>query len=231
VITQKLASTNFNALINTLSIQGYVIFDDFLAANIIVALRNEVDKRHANNEMVAAKTGLPKSAPFQSKLVSQSNSSKIRGDQICWLDEDSENVNIQAYFAEMQALKTQLNQQLFMNLHSLETHLAIYPIGSVYLKHLDQFSQSADVNQTIGVKNESKARQLSSILYLNADWQAGDGGELRLHLSALEHLDILPTAGKLVLFLSEKFWHEVRPAKRERASLTGWFRRRSQSPI
>jgi len=226
VITQKLAPTNFNALINTLSIQGYVIFDGFLATNIIVALRDEVDKRHANDEMVAAKTGLP-----QSRLLKQSNPSKIRGDQICWLDEDSANINIQAYFAEMQVLKAQLNQQLFMNLHSPETHLAIYPIGSVYQKHLDQFSQAADVNQIIGVKNDSKARQLSSILYLNADWQVGDGGELRLHLNALEHLDILPTAGKLVLILSEKFWHEVRPAKRERASLTGWFRTRSQSPI
>jgi len=221
VITQNLASTNFNALINTLSIQGYVIFDDFLAANIIIALRDEVDKRHINNEMVAAKTG----------LLSQLNPSKIRGDQICWLDEDSANINIQAYFAEMQALKMQLNQQLFMNLHSLETHLAIYPIGSIYQKHLDQFSQSADVNQTIGVKNDTKARQLSSILYLNADWQTDEGGELRLHLNALEYLDILPTAGKLVLFLSEKFWHEVRPATRERASLTGWFRTRSQSLI
>ncbi|WP_020168791.1 MULTISPECIES: 2OG-Fe(II) oxygenase [Methylotenera] len=221
MITQNLASTNFNALINTLSIQGYVIFDDFLAANIIIALRDEVDKRHINNEMVAAKTG----------LLSQLNPSKIRGDQICWLDEDSANINIQAYFAEMQALKMQLNQQLFMNLHSLETHLAIYPIGSIYQKHLDQFSQSADVNQTIGVKNDTKARQLSSILYLNADWQTDEGGELRLHLNALEYLDILPTAGKLVLFLSEKFWHEVRPATRERASLTGWFRTRSQSLI
>lgn len=226
MITQNLAPTNFNALINTLIIQGYVIFDDFLATNIIVALRDEVDKRHANNEMVAAKTGLS-----QSKLLSQSEPSKIRGDSISWLDEDSANINIQAYFAEMQMLKAQLNQQLFMNLHSLETHLAIYPIGSVYQKHLDQFSQSTNGNQSDGLNNESKARQLSSILYLNANWQVGDGGELRLHLNALEHLDILPTAGKLVLFLSEKFWHEVRPAKRERASLTGWFRTRSQSPI
>ena len=130
MITQNLAPTNFNALINTLSIQGYVIFDDFLATNIIVVFRDEVDKRHANNEMVAAKTGLS-----QPKLLSQSKPSKIRGDSISWLDEDSANINIQAYFAEMHTLKAQLNQQLFMNLHSLETHLAIYPIGSVYQKH------------------------------------------------------------------------------------------------
>jgi len=35
-----------------------------------------------------------------------------------------------------------------------------------------------------------------------------------------------PTGGTLVLFLSERFAHEVLPAKRERLSLTGWFKSR-----
>lgn len=224
MITENLTFTNFDALIDTLSTQGFVIFDDFLAAKIVIGLRDEAAKFYVNNEMVVAKTGL--SRPESS---SQSTASKIRGDHIFWLDEDCENVHIQAYFAQMQVLKIQLNQQLLMNLHVLETHLAIYPIGSTYQKHLDQFNHSA--NTSINKVDDTKARQLSSILYLNADWQANDGGELRLYLNAFEHLDILPTAGRLVLFLSEKFWHEVRPAKRERASLTGWFRTRSQSPI
>lgn len=213
--TQNIESANFNALINTLSIQGYVICDDFLAVNIIAALYDEAHKHHTNNNMLPAKTG----------LMNQSQQSNIRGDHIFWLDEDSTNINIQAYFSQMQALKSALNQQLFMNLQSLETHFAVYLIGGIYQKHLDQFNQGID---TI---HDTKARQLSSILYLNADWQADDGGELRLYLNEHEHLDILPTAGKLVLFLSAKFWHEVRPAKRERASLTGWFRTRSQSPF
>ncbi len=212
MITQNIELTSFNALINTLSIQGYAIFDDFLTASIIVALCDEAHKHHTNNDMMAAKIG----------LVNQSQQANIRGDHIFWLDESSTNINIQAYFSQMHVLKSALNQQLFMNLQSLETHLAVYPIGSFYQKHLDQFSQGIDT------WHDTKARQLSSVLYLNADWQAGDGGELRLHLNEFEHLDILPTAGKLVLFLSAKFWHEVRPATRERTSLTGWFRTRSQ---
>lgn len=203
---------NFDTLIQTLSVQGYVICDDFLAANIIDGLREETHKHFSNHDMRAAKTG----------LVNKSQQSNIRGDHIFWLDEDSNNINIQAYFAKMQTLKQALNQQLFMNLQSLEAHLALYQIGGIYQKHLDQFSHGAHANA------DTKTRQLSSILYLNADWQANDGGELRLHLNAFEHLDILPTAGKLVLFLSAKFWHEVRSAKRERISLTGWFRTRSQ---
>lgn len=214
-MTQNIELANFNALIDTLSVQGYVICDHFLPANIITALCDEAYSHHTNNDMAAAKTG----------LANQSQQSNIRGDRIFWLNEDSTNTNIQAYFSQMHALRTALNQQLFMNLQALETHLAVYPIGSLYQKHLDQFSHGLDTAY------DTKARQLSSALYLNADWQADDGGELRLYLNEHEHLDILPTAGKLVLFLSAKFWHEVRPAKRERASLTGWFRSRSYSPF
>ncbi|PIV89217.1 MAG: hypothetical protein COW48_01710, partial [Hydrogenophilales bacterium CG17_big_fil_post_rev_8_21_14_2_50_63_12] len=39
-------------------------------------------------------------------------------------------------------------------------------------------------------------------------------------------LEFLPAGGTLVVFLSYRFWHEVVPAKRQRLSLTGWFRRR-----
>lgn len=188
--------------------QGYVVWDDFLSANIITALHDETQKRYGEQNMRAAKTG----------LMNQAAQSAIRGDHIAWLDEDDKNSAIQAYFSQMHILKDALNQQLFMNIQSLETHLALYPIGGFYQKHLDQFSHGTN----------AKSRQLSSILYLNNDWQTKDGGELRLYLDESEYLDILPTAGKLVLFLSARFWHEVRPAKRERASLTGWFRSRDQ---
>ena len=209
---QKNQQINFDTLIQLLSVQGYAICDDFLAANIIDALRDETFNHFTNHDMHAAKTG----------LVNKLQQPTVRGDHIFWLDEESNNIHIQAYFAKMQALKEVLNQYLFMNLQSLEAHLALYPIGGIYQKHLDQFSHGSNAHA------DTKARQLSSILYLNNNWQAQDGGELRLHFNEFEHLDIMPTAGKLVLFLSAKFWHEVRPAKRERASITGWFRTRNQ---
>ena len=44
---------------------------------------------------------------------------------------------------------------------------------------------------------------------------------------AAEHsVDVLPQGGRLVAFLSDRFEHEVLPARRERMSFTGWFRRR-----
>jgi hypothetical protein len=41
-------------------------------------------------------------------------------------------------------------------------------------------------------------------------------------------LEIWPEGGTLVAFLSDRFEHEVLPARRQRLSLTGWFRQRGQ---
>ena len=67
------------------------------------------------------------------------------------------------------------------------------------------------------------------ILYLNQNWLAEHGGELRLYLNHDDNLkstafiDVLPVTGRLVIFLSDIFYHEVLPATRDRMSLTGWF--------
>ena len=210
---QKL-HTQLTTIIDDLTENGYTICENFLPVQIIQALADKAEKRYIDGEMLVAKTG--KNANTQQ--------SAIRNDSIYWLDESSLNTNTQAYFTKIVALKAALNQSLFMNLHDIETHLAVYPIGGVYLKHLDQFKQTGSTLTPV--------RQLSSVLYLNDNWQADEGGELRLHLNdaasnnVSQYIDILPIAGRLVLFLSADFWHEVLPATRNRISLTGWFRSR-----
>jgi SM-20-related protein len=37
---------------------------------------------------------------------------------------------------------------------------------------------------------------------------------------------IKPRMGTMVCFMAEDFWHEVLPATKQRASITGWFRQR-----
>ena len=200
---QKL-NRRLETIINDLSKNGYAICDAFLSTKTISSLANMATKRYLSGAMTFAKTG------------KQAKNTSIRGDSIFWLDENSHEPSVQAYFIKMHLLKNALNLHLFMNVQELETHLAVYPIGSVYEKHLDQFNQGEGV----------QTRQLSSVLYLNNHWLAADGGALRLHLNESEYLDIAPSAGKLVLFLSSQFWHEVLPATRDRISLTGWFRTR-----
>lgn len=216
-----LQAVSFDTIIDRLATHGFAVADDFLPLVHVKSLAADIEARIAMQQMVPAGTG----QQAQRNIL-------VRGDYTAWLDEASEDAAAQAYFMQMEALRLAVNQQLFMNLHSLETHLAYYPVGSFYQKHLDQFSHGADTIKT---------RQLSCVLYLNEDWKAEDGGELRLYLQQLndpntaknvaenktpDYLDILPLAGRLVLFLSGEFWHEVRPAKRVRMSLTGWFRTR-----
>jgi SM-20-related protein len=112
---------------------------------------------------------------------------------------------------QLNSLRIFLNRENYLGLNDLELHAAIYPENSFYKKHRDNFKNS---NQRI----------VSVILYLNIDWNSNDGGQLRLYLPK-KSIDIEPIGGRLVVFLSEDFPHEVLTTHQERYSLTGWFRR------
>lgn len=137
----------------------------------------------------------------------------LRGDSTCWLDPASAEPAESAYWRQMQALRQAMNERLMLGLEELEAHYALYPPGAGYVRHRDRF-------------RDEDTRVLSSVLYLNQDWQAADGGALRLYLADGEH-DVVPLGGSLVLFLSAEIEHAVLPARRERLSIAGWFRRRA----
>src|SRR5690606_676284 len=111
-----------------------------------------------------------------------------------------------------------VNRHLFTGLRSFEAHYAIYPAGTRYARHLDQFQ---------GDRN----RSISCVFYLNERWTDEDGGQLRLYLPSsgggAENecvVQLLPVAGTLVCFRSDRVPHEVLPSLRERRSVAGWFR-------
>lgn len=193
-------------IINGIASQGYAIVDRFLPPAIIAALAVEAKTLHAQGETHRAATG--------KKNAEQSDN--VRGDFIHWLDDTNPSTTQREYLQQMEMLRIELNRNFFLGLAELEAHYAIYPTGAAYRRHLDQFKGD-------------KTRQISCVLYLNQDWRTTDSGQLRLYLDASEepqHIDIQPLGGRLVTFLSGRFWHEVLPATRERASLTGWFRTR-----
>ncbi len=134
----------------------------------------------------------------------------IRGDVISWLT-DTHGTDA-VYLALMEKLRLGLNENLFLGLFDYECHYAIYRKGTGYAKHSDVLS---------GKKN----RVLSTVLYLNEDWQSGDGGELILYDLAGAVLEtVRPKFGTMVIFLSEYFPHEVLISQRIRRSIAGWFR-------
>lgn len=134
----------------------------------------------------------------------------IRGDRTLWLDDPRCGAAAAAYLQSLDAWRAQLNRRLFLGLQSLEAHYAAYPAGARYARHRDRF-------------RDSDARVLSLVSYLNPDWQASDGGALRLYLEGAV-VDLPPAIGTTVCFLSE-LEHEVLPATRERLSIAAWFRR------
>jgi SM-20-related protein len=70
---------------------------------------------------------------------------------------------------------------------------------------------------------------ISLVLYLNDDWQDGDGGALRIYSTRdgrESACDQAPRGGTLVAMRSEAIPHEVLPAMAERWSIAGWLRRR-----
>lgn len=141
----------------------------------------------------------------------------IRSDEILWLDAAQGAEERQHCLARFEQLRLALNLRLQLGLFEFECHYARFAPGTFYRKHFDRFRGDA-------------RRIVSSVLYLNESWEPGDGGELRLHLGEGEDanvVDVQPANGTLVLFLSERFAHEVLPVRRERLSLTGWFRARS----
>ena len=139
---------------------------------------------------------------------------EIRSDHVNWIDSNDCSPALSSYLQQLEQLRQAINSRLYLGLFDFEGHLAVYPPSSYYRRHLDQF-------RNVGL------RTVSTVLYLNEDWHANDGGQLRLFSDPDDpqaYEEILPIGGRLVTFLSADFEHEVRPARRERLSLTGWFK-------
>ena len=190
---------------DAIAVQGWAVVPDFIESELTSDLRAECRRFVAEGVLRAAAVG--SGARRQTR-------GDIRTDEIRWLDEADATQAQRRCLERFETLRLALNRELQLGLLEFECHFSRYAQGAFYRKHLDQF-------------RGDRRRRLSCALYLNENWGREDGGELRLHLDAGEagkFKDVLPVGGTLVLFLSERFAHEVLPGKRERLSLAGWFR-------
>ncbi len=189
----------FNAIADGLAEEGYAVVDQFLS-------QQEVDRilalREFKGENQFKKAGIGKRQDLQINEA-------IRGDYIHWLDKTTAPVPAKIYLDRLNDLVQFINQSLFLSLKDYEVHMTIYPAGSYYKRHLDQFKKDDH-------------RKLSVICYLNNDWKEEHGGQLRMYLPQ-KSIHILPLSGRLVCFRSDQIEHEVLPATRDRLSLTGWI--------
>jgi SM-20-related protein len=132
---------------------------------------------------------------------------------IYWLDTAQTAAAVHDYLDWIEQLRLGLNRRLFLGLFDYECHYAYYAAGTFYKKHRDVFKGGGN-------------RVVSSVLYLNPHWTPQDGGELLLYARDGNTLieSVAPQYGRMILFLSEQFPHEVATTRCPRYSLAGWFR-------
>jgi len=194
----------FESLTRGLEAYGFVVLPDGLPADVARVLTQYVGAVDAEDFRAAA----------VGRGMEQQRNRFVRRDLIHWMDE--RNPALAPWRAWTESLRVHLNRQLYLGLFSFESHLAHYRPGDFYRTHVDAFRGDAN-------------RVISLVCYLNEDWKEGDGGELVLHTNSGE-VTVQPVDRTVVLFLSEEMPHEVRPARRDRYSVTGWFRLNSSSP-
>ncbi|MGQ9424900.1 2OG-Fe(II) oxygenase [Gilvimarinus sp. F26214L] len=196
----------FDRIVAQLQAQGYAVLDRALPESLMNRLFVDFTERDRG---AFRQAGVGRRKEYQLNDF-------LRRDHIYWLG--CEDGPVGEYLDWIEHLRMCVNRRLFLGLFDYECHYAYYPEGAFYKKHFDAFKGRSN-------------RRLSTILYLNPQWQPGDGGELALYpgggdlSSATEALLTLePLFGRMVIFLSEVFPHEVLRANRGRFSLTGWYR-------
>lgn len=200
---------DLDSVIDTLADKGWVVIPHALPALLTANLREACLSVWQQGLFHEAATG---------RADGQARRSEIRSDSVLWLDKVADLPAVQAYNAAMDDIMQAVNRGLYLGLAELESHFAVYPEGAFYKKHLDRFK-------------DDDARTLTTVFYLNEAWPQEAGGQIRLYLdeACSEFVDVEPEASTLVLFLSDRFWHEVLPARQQRLSVTGWYRRRGGS--
>lgn len=192
----------FDILINSFIHDKIGIADHFLSDELARQLKINLGTLYQNQLMQYAGTG---------NHASVTHDKLYRSDQIYWLDKSHNDPNENLFFELMDEFVLYLNSTCYTGITGYEFHYALYDTGSFYKKHVDQFQN-----------NDS--RQYSMIMYLNADWQAADGGELCIHQHG-ETQNISPTQGKSVFFKSSELEHEVLLTNKPRMSITGWLKK------
>jgi SM-20-related protein len=182
---------------------GYSVCKNMIPPNVITMLIHELEKREQSGDIKTA-------------LVGRGESRKTDGAQrdvlSSWLGKESEGEQYFLAFAEK--IRLSINRNLLLGLFEFESQFLHYPIGGFYKRHIDALK---------GNRN----RIVSMVAYLNQNWIPEDGGTLAIwndEQSINPMIEVLPSAGTVVLMLSEDIPHEARSALRERRAIAGWFR-------
>ena len=194
----------------TMNEKLYGKITDALVSDGYIIIKDALDSKISKNLLTYAQSLTELKQAGISNTSNMHVDSLRRRDKTKWLEED--NAVQSEFLAFTSGLKNYLNGALYLGLNDYESHFAIYEEGDFYETHLDAFKNS-------------KNRVVTTVYYLNDEWNEKDGGVLVVYNEENEFLaKVTPHANTMVVFLSEKFPHEVLPAKKTRYSIAGWFR-------
>lgn len=178
--------------------QHYVVIDDFISEELFRTLRSFLFEKIDAFDQAGIGT-------LQQHVIKRS----IRGDRTYWLNK-TRDTELAAFWELLEETKFILKRYCYLSLSGDEFHLAHYPSGGHYARHLDQFE---------GRNN----RMISMVLYLNESWQPEHGGQLEI-LDENKKLHLVnPIAKRCVLFKSAEVPHAVLKSFHDRYSVTGWL--------
>lgn len=183
--------------IDKLAEQDYLIIDDFFNEKELIEIDTLFNYQIEDEKLIKAGVGA-----INYKIVDD-----VRGDFIYWLNESRDTTFIN-FFNRIKEITYLLNRYCYLSISGNEFHLALYPKGAFYTKHIDQFK-------------DRKNRLISIIFYLNENWKPGDGGELKIYKE--QEIIVPPIYNRLVMFKSDSIEHEVLVTNVNRKSITGWL--------
>lgn len=199
-MVSQLSEAVLDVIADALVDKGYIFLPELVPAHISQVLLEKVQATEIH-ELKAASIG---------RGAEQQLNPDIRRDRIQWLDEQHEPDSL--YLDLMMQLKEGLNRRLFMGLFDYESHYAVYQPGAFYKKHVDALKGSQN-------------RILTTVFFLNPDWIPKHCGELVIFDEDDNEIErIAPKMGHFVIFLSDRFPHEVTKTLAKRNSIAGWFR-------
>ena len=200
--------------------QGYCIIDGFLTNEQAQQLHNEVVECHyagrlAGGGLVNGQLPSPDDAKYADRAS--------RGDVIGWFDPEEwpHGKGLESYLVKLGTLIQELGRpvpELLKVTSRSKAMAACYPGGGArYIKHVDNDEKH----------HLCRTRLLTALIYLNGDWQSGDGGELAIFQAENQNAlrrTVDPLQNRLLLFWSD--WrtpHEVLPSEKPRYSVTVWL--------
>jgi Rps23 Pro-64 3,4-dihydroxylase Tpa1-like proline 4-hydroxylase len=192
---------SFEALITTYIDNKVGISENFLSDDLANKLKQNLIALNQQDLLITAGTGNSQAIVYDSA---------VRSDSIFWLDKKNNNASENAFFEQIEAFISYLNESCFTGITGYEFHYSLYEKGDFYLPHFDQFQNSP-------------SRKYSMISYLNSNWQPSDGGELLIQQENYNQ-KITPIQGKTVFFKSDELLHEVLVTQNIRMSITGWLK-------